>query len=357
MTGQTTVVFGQQRGSILGNAPRIDPAVPFEQINKSSNDLHYATTRQALQWYHRIRDVVRDFDDCEELRGCLKDVLGRHIVATVAQGIVAAAAPSRSGAAGVDGEDSDDFELGDLFRADYSNNESVVVTPAPTTTTKKANPLDEFLELLQPVETLVSQPFLEALGAANGAVPGILLRRALSGIPCVDPCPRERPLAPDEIQQPLTCLSNLVVLSTAAAKELRDLLEQEVDRLLLSSSSEEQDPPTGRDLEEASVLRNLLTLAALSVPNAGQETAQRPRSHFQRALRAVDDYPVVAFRRDGRQSQLDSVLSDAQRSMTLARDSGTTILKRVLLAGKDQESSSSRQSLLFRWLSLVAKTK
>lgn len=327
-----------------------------------SRQFSTVSVRSTAQWYNRVRDVVSDSDadDKLPLSECL-NLLGAHLVHRVATAVVESSSIAEGAANDLDLGDDDDDDDG-LFGNEYSNNDTVAAPVVVPDTKSNSNALAEFLELLEPVETLVSRQFLEAVITVQPvALPGILLRAALRRIPSIDHC--RKGLTRDEILKKLTCLTNLVVLSSAVAQELWTLLDREI-----RGGNDDQSEATGRTMEEQSVLGKLLPVAALVIPNAGQEAAPRQAStptsssrslsYVQRTLRDVDNYPIVAFepRTSSNSKKLDLALTDLQRTVTLARESCTTILKRVMKAGAQRSNKETRQSL-FRWLGAVVKLK
>lgn len=329
----------------------------------TARPLKYESLRQALTWLHCMRDVIQyaavtTTETQPFLEVCLNTVLRRDITQRIAQSLAQAADKQRNDQA----QDSEDeFELGALFCEDYgdvttnttaaqSNNNSI-----PTVIPQK-DPLSELMQLLQPVDTVVSTRFLQDLAEMQPNLPHILLQMALDAIPRIDPCSNTMViLQDDKILPSLTGLANLVTLSPVAAKELHGLIAQQVQ----DSEAAIANGVNGCQVEESSVLRKLLPIAALSVPNLGQETPSQQRqerrvlSLFQKTLRQqVEHYPVGVFRKSNQTAR--QVMDDARRIMQQARDKCTVILKRVIKAESKQDG---QRACFFRWLSLVLQTK
>ena len=330
----------------------------------TARPLNYDSLHQALTWLHCMRDVIQyaavtTAETQPFLQVCLNIVLRRDITQRIAQSLAQAADKRLTDQT----QDSDDeFELGALFCEDYghvttntmtaqSNNDNSIPTAIPV-----IDPLTELLQLLQPVDTVVSTRFLQDVAEMQPNLPRILLQMALDAIPRIDPCSNTMViLQEDKILPSLTGLANLVTLSPLAAKELHGLIAQQVR----DSEAATANGVNGCQVEEHSVLRKLLPIAALSVPNLGQETPSQQRqerrvlSLFQKTLRQqVEHYPVGVFRKSNQTAR--QVMDDARRIMQQARDKCTVILKRVIKAESKQEG---QRACLFRWLSLVLQTK
>lgn len=320
--------------------------------------LQFDSISQALGWLYRIRDVVEYTsvkDDCKEhLRVCLQGVLRTEITQRVGQMIVKHH-ESEVAKGNFEENHDDDFEMSVLFDDDY-NRASNDAEPSSFTasTTKTLDPLTEFMQLLEPVETILTAQVFEDLQSYHQDLARIFLTRALHDIPTIDPA--EKTVSAEKILRSLTCLSNLIVLSSASAKELFNILQQEVDELDKNSNAVE-----GREMERKSVFRKLMPIAALSIPNLGQESWQSQTSsrrsgmsYFQRAMRKdVPTYPLAVYAQN--QTDLNVVVNQIRTIMQQARKRCTTILKRTMKAA--DSSQKKKRHCLFRWLSRLVQLK
>lgn len=359
----------------------LPPAATWQELTQqywpklvASSHFDNVSLRQALAWLNRMRDVIQyatvsTTESKPHLETCLNNVLRQAITQRLAQRLAQEAQKQQfdeANSAADGGSSDDEFELGALFCDGYGDDTGTTTTTvaAESTTSRHMemeDALTEFLRVLEPIDTIVSARVLQDLHELEPRLPHTLLHKSLDAIPRVDPCSAElwRTME-DKILRSLTCLSNLVTLSSPAAKELHSLLAQQVDKdedKAISATLQ------GKDMERASVLHKLLSIAALSVPNLGQESVappqqrpvQQPRqlSLFQRTIRQqIEHYPLGVFLKN--EDKARPVVLDTRRLMQQARDKCTVILKRAMKAESKQDG---KRQFFFRWLSMLLQTK
>ena len=358
VTGQTIVANSNSGGRDVILLP-LETAANYTELTimlqSNLEKFKYSSTKQAVQWHSRIHTVVRDIalitdEDRSLLKKCM-DVFVDFVISSVAAQLHA---DSLVGFV----EDDNDDDLA-LFSDDYNPTGS---EPSDNVIDAKGS-ADEFLDLLKPVDTIVSKQFMCDLMVAYEyhrrcapdapELASFLLKRALDRIPSIDRC--QHAFTSQQLCDSLRIVSNLTVLSPEVAKELLHTLDEEARNALTTDSES-----TARDFQSNSVLSRMLAIAALSVPDAGDEmavsTQSRRLSHFQLSLRSLGNYPLCAFSKERSDiTAVNSALADGRRTMLAAREACTAILRRVMKAGTKEDVGMKQ--VFFRWLAAVVRSK